>query len=125
LTKQTARSHSLAQLVKALDSTEAGVKNAMTRRKISKCKDYHKKEDGTWEEIPDAQHHPKKKAAAEKAPEPEVDTIIGVAYPEPGRKEYLCRWTGFKDDHCTWEAPEALLSEVAQQKVIEWDSEHP
>ena len=43
LTKQTARSHTLHELCKALDASEAGVKNAMSRRKIEKCKDYVKK----------------------------------------------------------------------------------
>ncbi|CAL6348235.1 unnamed protein product [Bathycoccus prasinos] len=125
LTKQTARSHTLHELCKALDASEAGVKNAMSRRKIEKCKDYVKKENGQWEHVPiGPEHHPKKKAKAEAKAEPEVDTIIGIAYPEAGRKEYLVRWAGFKDTELTWEKPEDLSTDVAKKAIGEFETEH-
>ena len=62
MTKQTARSHTLHELCKALDASEAGVKNAMSRRKIEKCKDYVKKENGKWEHVPiGPEHHQKRR----------------------------------------------------------------
>ena len=125
MTKQTARSHTLHELWKALDASEAGVKNAMSRRKIEKCKDYVKKENGTWEHVPvGPEHHPKKKAKAEAKTEPEVDTIIGIAYPETGRKEYLVRWAGFKDTELTWEKPEDLSTDIAKKAIGEFEAEH-
>ena len=101
------------------------MKNAMSRRKIEKCKDCVKKENGQWEHIPvGPEHHPKKKAKAEEKAEPEVDTIIGIAYPEAGRKEYLVRWAGFKDTELTWEKPEDLSSDVAKKAIGEFEAEH-
>ena len=97
LTKQTAKSHTLQQLCKALKATGSGVKNAMSRRKIYKCKNYGKNEAGNWEHISvPPEHHPHKKHATEKRPKPEVDTIIGVAWPTPSQKEFLVRWAGYK-----------------------------
>ena len=101
------------------------MKNAMSRRKIEKCKDYVKKENGQWEHVPiGPEHHPKKKAKAEAKAEPEIDTIIGIAYPEAGRKEYLVRWAGFKDTELTWEKPEDLSTDVAKKAIGEFETEH-
>jgi hypothetical protein len=49
LSAETARSHALHEICKQFNCTEQGAKNAMSRREIPECKDWHH-HNGTWKQ---------------------------------------------------------------------------
>ena len=115
LTQQTAKSHTLKEIVKQFQCTEQGAKNALTRRGISECKDWLH-EGNQWK--------PKAEAPKRKAPpkEHEVEAVVGKRVFEGGGVQYKIKWKGLDDDHATWE-PSAHLQH-AQQAVAEYEATH-
>ena len=113
LTKQTAKSHTLKEIVTQFKCTEQGAKSAMSRRGITECLDWVH-EGNAWKA--------KTKSATKAPKEHEVEAVVGKRVFESGAVQYKIKWKEFDDEHATWEPTTHL--QHAQQAVAEYEDAH-
>jgi len=115
LVENTAKSHTLKEIIKHFKCTEQGAKNAMSRRGISECKDWIHDKNAGWK-TRDAANQVK---ITKEFP---VSGIVGKRVFDDGNVQYKVLWKGHGDEQTTWEPVSHLHH--CQQAVTEYEKEH-